>query len=230
MVVFDEGEPAKDSYRRYRIKTVQGADDFASMYEVLSRRYKRAVEDNAFPDLLMVDGGKGQLGVAMAVLKELAIDTVDIIGLAKMRTKSDAFEEEVQHSSERVFLPGRKNPIVLARNSTALFLLQRIRDEAHRFAITYHRQLRSKEQFQSALENIPGVGPVTRKALLRHFGSLKKIKAATIMELQEVPGISQKLAETIFECGQNDKPVKRQENDNSGQEKEVYRLRRIDGE
>jgi len=225
MVVFDEGEPAKDSYRRYRIKTVQGADDFASMYEVLTRRYKRAVEAKAFPDLLMVDGGKGQLGVAMAVLKELAIDTVDIIGLAKMRTKSDAFEEEVQHSSERVFLPGRKNPIVLARNSTALFLLQRIRDEAHRFAITYHRQLRSKEQFQSTLEDIPGVGPVTRKALLRHFGSLKKIKAASIMELQEVTGISQKLAETIFECGPDDEPVRRPEDGNGGQEKEVYRLR-----
>ena len=223
MVVFDEGEPVKGSYRRYRIKTVEGADDFASMYEVLTRRYKRAVEDNAFPDLLMVDGGKGQLGVAMAVLKELDIDTVDMIGLAKMHTKSDAFEEEVQHSSERVFLPGRKNPVVLARNSTALFLLQRIRDEAHRFAITYHRQLRSKDQFQSTLENIPGVGPVTRNALLRHFGSLKKIKTGSVEELQKVAGVTRKVAESVVAFYKEDKPASRKEN--GDRDRETYRLR-----
>jgi excinuclease ABC subunit C len=197
MVVFDEGEPDKNRYRRFRIKTVEGADDFAMMYEVLTRRYRRALEEHDLPDLLMVDGGKGQLGVAVVVFQELGITEVDVIGLAKMRTERDPFSEEVTHSAERVFLPGRKNPIVLLPNSTALFLLQRLRDEAHRFAIAYHRQLRAKERLGSPLDTIPGVGPSRRKALLRHFGSLKRIRAATLEELQQVTGITQVTAEAI---------------------------------
>ena len=145
----------------------------------------------------MVDGGKGQLGVAVAVFQELGITEVDVIGLAKMRTERDPFAEEVAHSAERVFLPGRKNPVVLLPNSTALFLLQRLRDEAHRFAITYHRQLRAKERLSSPLDTISGVGPSRRKALLRHFGSLKRVRAATLEELRQVSGITQTTAEAI---------------------------------
>lgn len=197
MVVFDEGEPDKNRYRRFRIKTVEGADDFAMMYEVLTRRYTRALEEHDLPDLLMVDGGKGQLGVAVAVLQELGITEVDVIGLAKMRTERDPFAEEVDHSAERVFLPGRKNPVVLLPNSTALFLLQRLRDEAHRFAISYHRQLRAKEQLGSPLDTIPGVGPSRRKALLRHFGSLTKVRMATLEELVRVTGITPATAAAI---------------------------------
>jgi len=122
---------------------------------------------------------------------------VDVIGLAKMRTERDPFAEEVAHSAERVFLPGRKNPVVLLPNSTALFLLQRLRDEAHRFAITYHRQLRAKERLSSPLDTIPGVGPSRRKALLRYFGSLKRIRSATLEELLQVSGITQTTAAAI---------------------------------
>jgi len=197
MVVFDEGEPDKNRYRRFRIKTVQGADDFGMMYEILTRRYRRALEEYDLPDLLMVDGGKGQLGVAVEVFRELNITQVDLIGLAKMRTERDPFAEEVTHSPERVFLPNRKNPIVLQSNSTALFLLQRVRDEAHRFAISYHRQLRTRERLSSPLDMISGVGPARRKILLRHFGSLRRVREASIEELTRVGGITQKTAEAI---------------------------------
>ncbi len=197
MVTFDEGEPDKSRYRRFRIKTVGGADDFAMMYEVLSRRYRRALEEKDLPDLLMVDGGKGQLGVAVAVLKELGLTEVDVISLAKMRTEREPTSEEVRHSDERVFLPGRKNPVILRQNSTALFLLQRVRDEAHRFAITYHRELRRKERLSSPLDGIPGVGKVRRRALLRYFGSLKRVRMASVEELTRVPHIAPLLAEVI---------------------------------
>ena len=197
MVVFDETVPERSRYRRFRIKTVEGADDFGMMYEVLKRRYRRALEEHDLPDLLIVDGGKGQLGVAVEVFRELNITEVDLIGLAKMRTERDPFAEEVAHSAERVFLPGRKNPVVLKPNSTALFLLQRVRDEAHRFAITYHRQLRAKERLSSPLDSVAGVGPARRKVLLRHFGSLKRIRAATVEELLQVPGMTGATAEAV---------------------------------
>ena len=197
MVTFDEGEPCTARYRRYRIRTVEGADDFASMYEVLTRRYRRALEDRDFPDLLVVDGGKGQLNVAVEVMRELEIDGVDVISLAKMHVERDARATAVRRSEERVFLPGRKNPVVLRRNSTALFLLQRVRDEAHRFAITYHRELRSRDRLRSRIEDIEGVGPGRRRALLRHFGSLKRLRAASADEIAAVPGISSRLAVEI---------------------------------
>jgi excinuclease ABC subunit C len=197
MVTFDEGEPDKNRYRRFRIRTVEGADDFRMMYEVLTRRYRRAKETGDFPDLLVVDGGIGQLNVALEVLRELEITEVDAAGLAKMRVERDARAPQIERSEERVFLPGRKNPVVLRRNSSALFLLQRVRDEAHRFAITYHRALRRKERLRSLLDGIPGIGATRRKRLLRHFGSVRRMRDATVAQLTEVSGISTALAETI---------------------------------
>ena len=197
VVTFDEGQPDKAGYRRFRVKTVSGQDDFAMMFEVLRRRFARAKREQQFPDLLVVDGGKGQLNVALAVLRELEIESVDAVGLAKMRVVRAARETEVERSDERVFLPGRVNPVVLRRNSNALFLLERLRDEAHRFAITYHRALRGKERLRSALDAIPGVGAERRGRLLRAFGSVKRMRAATVDELARVPGISAGLAATV---------------------------------
>jgi excinuclease ABC subunit C len=197
MVSFDEGMPDTTRYRRFRVKTVVGADDFAMMYEVLRRRYGRAQREGDYPDLLVVDGGKGQLNVALEVLRELEIETVDAVGLAKMRVERAPRSAAVERSEERVFLPGRKNPVVLRRNSNALFLLQRVRDEAHRFAVTYHRVLRGKAELRSVLDTIPGVGAERRRSLLRYFGSLKRVRAASVEELAGVPGISVCLAQRI---------------------------------
>jgi excinuclease ABC subunit C len=197
LVAFDDGQPDKNGYRRYRIKSVVGQDDFAMMFEVLRRRFERAKRDGQFPDLLVVDGGKGQLNVALTVMQELGIDQVDVVGLAKMRVVRAARESEIERSDERVFLPGRVNPVVLRRNANALFLLQRLRDEAHRFAITYHRALRGKERLRSVLDAIPGVGAERRGRLLRAFGSVKRMRAATVDELAAVPGISPVLAHTV---------------------------------
>jgi len=197
MVTFDEGEPDKNRYRRFRIKTVAGADDFRMMYEVLQRRFSRAKQENDFPDLLVVDGGKGQLNVAIEVLAELQITEVDVAGLAKDRVATGVASPDIEHSEERVFLPNRKNPVVLKRNSNALFLLQRVRDEAHRFAITYHRMLRSKERLRSVLDSIAGIGPTRRKRLLSHFGSLQRVRAATVEDIAAVPGFSDLLAQQV---------------------------------
>jgi len=197
MVTFDEGRADTARYRRFRIKTVSGQDDFASMFEVLTRRFRRAREKGDYPDLLVVDGGKGQLNVAVQVLREFEIDVVDVVGLAKSRVARAARDAQVERSEERVFLPGRMNPVILRRNSNALFVLQRIRDEAHRFAITYHRALRGREGLRSVLDDIPGVGAKRRKQLLKSFGSLKRVRQATIDELAAVPGIAMHLAEAI---------------------------------
>jgi len=199
MVTFDEGEPDKNRYRRFRIKTVEGADDFAMMYEVIKRRFTRAKHEQSYPDLVVVDGGKGQLNVAVAVLRELEISEVDVVGLAKMRVERDAQAAEITRSDERVFLPGRKNPVILKSNSGALFLMQRVRDEAHRFAITYHRELRGKDRLRSPLDAIAGIGLTRRKALLKKFGSLTRIGEASIEQLSEVPGITPAMAAAIKE-------------------------------
>jgi excinuclease ABC subunit C len=180
------------------VKTVQGPDDFASMYEVLSRRYTRALEEDDLPDLIMVDGGKGQLNIAQAVLWELGIEAPDLISIAKSRLKPTQGSEEKYRTDERFFIPGRKNPVILPANSAGLFLLQRVRDEAHRFAITYHKSRRAKAAVHSALDDIPGIGPKRRTALLRHFGSVNGIAAATPEAIQEASMVSRKLAEQIL--------------------------------
>ncbi|MGA9521733.1 MAG: excinuclease ABC subunit UvrC [Myxococcaceae bacterium] len=189
-VAVTDGEVDKSRYRHFRIKSLEGQDDFASMYEVISRRLRRGSKEDDLPDLLVIDGGKGQLGSAHAALKDAGLERrVDVVGLAKSR------EMDVPHpdaptvrSPERVFVLGQKDPIVLAQNSTELFVLTRMRDEAHRFAITYQQKLMRRRNFKSVLEDIPGVGEGRKKLLLRHFGSLKRIREASIEELTEVVG------------------------------------------
>ena len=213
-IVFSEGAPDKDAYRRYRIRTVTGTDDFAAMGEVLSRRFRAVVtEEDEAPDLVVLDGGLGQLAVALKVFEDLGISHVPVVALAKSRLQGDVDarrlvrleaegatrDEETgdARTAERVFLPGQKNPVLLKRNHPSLYLIQRIRDEAHRFAITYHKKLRSATTVTSALDEIPGVGPARRKALLRHFGSLTALRGATAEQIAQVRGISPTLAEAL---------------------------------
>ncbi|HEY6837609.1 MAG TPA: excinuclease ABC subunit UvrC [Geobacteraceae bacterium] len=196
-VVFRDALPAKDLYRRYRIRTVGQADDFAMMHEVLSRRFRPGEEDDR-PDLIVVDGGIGQLNILCRVLEELNVEGVAAASLAKSRVRKGMMETEVRRTDERVFLPGRKNPVVLRQNSPPLLLLARIRDEAHRFAITYHKKLRGKSALASSLDEVPGIGPRRKKALLRHFGSLKGVGKASREELVQVDGISGELADAIW--------------------------------
>jgi excinuclease ABC subunit C len=207
-VVFRDGRPDRQSYRRYRIKDVDQADDFAMMREVLARRFRARGGDDDRPDLIVVDGGIGQLNVLTGVLAELHIEGVAAAGLAKSRVTSDMRGETLARSGERVFLPGRKNPLPLKQHSAPLLLLARIRDEAHRFAVTYHQNLRSKGLLASELESVPGIGSVLKKALLRKFGSLSRLKEATREELQEVHGVSRQKAEAVWKnfhsAGQRD--------------------------
>jgi len=201
MAVLSDGEPDKAAYRHFRIRTVVGSDDYASLYEVLKRRLTRGMKEELLPDFILIDGGKGQLSVLSAVLDELALsDRIDAVGMAKSRVVSNVRGKAVERSEERFFLPGRKNPLVLRQGSPALFMLERLRDEAHRFAITYHRKLRRQSTLHSALEDIPGVGAQRRKALLRYFGSLKKVKQATLEQLKDMPGLPSTLAERIFDA------------------------------
>jgi len=185
MVVWDSGEHKKSEYRKFRIKTVEGANDFASMKEVVLRHYAVVKEDQRpLPDLILIDGGIGQLGAATDALRELGISRLEIIGMAKAKGEKE----------ERVFLPGRKNPVILRPSSPATHLLQRIRDEAHRFAITYHRKLRSKVLLSSRLDEIAGVGPAKRRDLLRYFGSVEKLAAASETDLQRIGGVGPRTA------------------------------------
>jgi excinuclease ABC subunit C len=205
MVVFLDGEPAKSEYRTFKVKTATN-DDFASMYEVLSRRFRRArsAEPNleqrgwVVPDLLVIDGGKGQLSTALAALKDAQIDTgmngLDVVGLAKERE-----DQEGEKQPDRVFLARAKDPIKLRPNSAELFVLSRIRDEAHRFAVTFHKKLRRRRTLRSALEDVPGVGQKRKKLLLTHLGSLRAIKGSTVEELARVPGMSMKAAEAVVQ-------------------------------
>ena len=195
-VAFRDGQPWKDGYRRFRVKGVVGQDDFASLYEVLRRR----LAQGDLPDLFVIDGGKGQLAAAEAALRDAAVAGVDLISLAKSRVVDgpEAAGGGVAHSPERVFLQGVKDPVVLRQNTSELFLLQRIRDEAHRFAIGYHRTLRDRRTLRSALDAVPGVGPVRRRALLRRFGSVKGVREADVDALAAVPGVTAELAERIL--------------------------------
>ena len=273
-VSMKDGEPDKANYRRYKVKGVperRGSaatraeakpqqpvtqDDFAMLYEVISRRLRRAVAEGQLPDLIVIDGGKGQLNAALAAAKDLGVPVkpapgndgapfVELVGLAKSRLldaaslgttrvvgrraqrgsaprpaqgeRPDAvpapgaalvdaveaadkgFVPELARSAERVFLPGRKDPVVLRQNSAELFLLARLRDEAHRFAITFHRKLRRERNFQSVLEEIPGVGEGRKKALLRHFGALRRVREATVEELCQVEGFGEKQARAVYD-------------------------------
>ena len=199
MVVFEQGKPKKDQYRRFKIKTVEGPNDFASLYEVLTRRFKRAKEELAsgdgegkfsrLPDLVIIDGGKGQLEWARKAMEQQGFSYIPTYGLAK--------------KEEWLFQQGQSEPIILPRSSKALYLLQRIRDEAHNFAITYHRSLRGKRNLASILDDIPGVGDKRRQNLLKHFGSFRKVQQATLEELLEAPGITKPVAENIYEYLKN---------------------------
>ncbi|HEY3196070.1 MAG TPA: excinuclease ABC subunit UvrC, partial [Candidatus Dormibacteraeota bacterium] len=197
MVVFEDGRPRNDHYRHFRIKFVPGPNDFAMLQEVLRRRLERlesaqrredtdAVGDRSFtsrPDLILIDGGKGQLSAALEVLESSGYADIPTFALAKER--------------EEIFAPGRAEPIVQEKNSPGMFLVQRIRDEAHRFAITHHRNRRSKSMVESLLDDVPGLGEVRRKTLIKHFGSLKKLRAATVEEIGVVPGIGPRTAQAI---------------------------------
>jgi excinuclease ABC subunit C len=265
-VVFTDGEPDKSGYRLFKVRGEAAGDDFASMYQVLTRRLKRGIEEASLPDLLVIDGGKGQLNVARAAMRELGLSLSDVplAGLAKSRVLEDAerfaarqgyrtdeawdapgvakeseaghvavpagpiavdgvasalpgpvepaapmsrlgrsrkkgrfVKGDIERSPERVFLPGQKNPVVLRQNTSELHLLARLRDEAHRFAITFHRKLRRERNFRSVLEEIPGVGDKRKRALLAHFGSLKRIRAATAEEVAQVEGFNRDLAERV---------------------------------
>ena len=199
LVSFVDGKPDKSGYRLFHVRGVEGADDYASMYEVLKRRFEN--REN-LPDLLIVDGGKGQLGMAVAVLRELGIGSFDVIGLAKGSApegETGGLRRRVSlKEQDHVYLAGRKDPIYLAKYPAALFFLQRIRDEAHRFAITHHRRRMEKRDVRSLLDDIPGVGPAKKKALLRHFGDIDSLRQAGPEELRKVPGITDKLSEEIL--------------------------------
>jgi len=197
IVAFDEGRPDTSRYRRYRIRSVEGTDDFASLREVLSRRFAAERRGEGLPDLLVIDGGRGQLAVAVTACAEAGIEGLDMVGLAKARTLRDARASEIERLEERVFLPGRTNPVVLPRNSNALFLLQQVRDEAHRFAVTYHKKLRDRARLRSPLDEVPGIGAKRRRALLRRFGSVTRLRGASLEEVASVPGIGSALAEVI---------------------------------
>jgi excinuclease ABC subunit C len=185
MVVFEDGRPCKGHYRRFRIRTVFQANDFAMMAEVVRRRYGGSLRDKLpLPDLILIDGGKGQLGAARAVLRELGLERIPTYGLAK------------EH--EELFAEGNPEPLRLPRDSLALKLLQQVRDEAHRFGIAYHRSLCDRKALASELEEIPGIGPRRRRALLQHFGSLKRLKEATLEELLAVPGLTRPAAEALY--------------------------------
>jgi excinuclease ABC subunit C len=193
MSVAENGRPKNSDYRRFRIKTVDHNNDFASMQEVIRRRFGHLVEqrrnpteDNekwgVIPDLVVIDGGKGQLNAALEVMRELELE-IPMVGLAKQY--------------EEVFLPGRSDPVILPRDSAGLFLLQRVRDEAHRFAITYHRASRGKGALKSSLDEIPGVGPKRKRALLQRFGNIDAIRKAPVDEIAAVPGMTRSTATAL---------------------------------
>lgn len=190
MVVWERGKLRKEEYRHYKIRTVAGADDFAMMREVVKRRYSRMVAGGVEPpDLILIDGGKGQLNAAITALEEAGIKDIGIIGLAKAK----------EEKGERIFLPDRSEAIELDMRSPATHLLQQIRDEAHRFAISYHRKLRGKEAMLSKLDNVQGIGRARKLALLKYFGSLETLKNASIDALAKAPKMTAKVAEELYQ-------------------------------
>jgi excinuclease ABC subunit C len=196
-VTFIDGKPCKEAYRRYRIKTIGQSNDFGMLAEVFSRRFKKENSKEEYPDLIIVDGGIGQLNALVNVINSLNIAGIDLAGLAKSRVERDAKGIEVIKSDERVFLPGRKNPVVLKQNSSPLLLLAKIRDEAHRFAIIYHRSLRDEKTLTSVLDGIRGIGAARRKALLQKFWSVNSLKQADIESIASIPGITAEIAREV---------------------------------
>ncbi len=212
MVTFVEGKPFRQGYRHFKIKTVDGSNDFASIYEVMMRRLKRGKEAAqggeaawALPDLIIIDGGKGQLHAAVQAMKDLKIEDVDILSLAKSRLEGEASPlektsvEERHRSEERVFLKNRKDPIFFPQNSSILFLLVKLRDEAHRFGIEFHRKQRKQRTLYSALDEIEGIGKIRRQKLLKTFGSLKRIKESDPEDISRAIGVSLELGKRIKE-------------------------------
>jgi excinuclease ABC subunit C len=206
MVVFEDGLPKRSDYRRFAIKWTAGPDDVGMMGEVIRRRFTRFLEEESeqrnlerkrkfaySPNLVVIDGGKGQLNRAVEVIDELGLSGITMVSLAKRM--------------EEVFLPGKPEPIVIPRGSESLYLLQQIRDEAHRFAVTYHRQRRAKRMTKSALDGIPGLGPVRRKKLLKAFGSVKRMREASIEELSSVSSIPKGVAENLYRSLRGEKTV-----------------------
>jgi excinuclease ABC subunit C len=198
MVTFEKGASVKSKYKRYKIKTVHQSDDYSMMYEVLTRRYTRAFKEDDFPDLAVIDGGKGQLSIAKRVFDELGIDRVDIVAIAKSKLKADANADSKQKLDERIFILGKADSIVLNQDSAEIRLLVNIRDEAHRFALAYHRKLRKQQYYESPLDKITGIGQVKKKNLLKHFGDMEKIRNATLDELGKVKGVTSKDAIAIL--------------------------------
>jgi excinuclease ABC subunit C len=232
MVRFEDGKPAKKKYRKFKIKTVFGANDYGMMYEALSRRLRRAEQDGwELPNMILIDGGKGQLNIAHQILTELGfLGQVDLASIAKgneekyfernlrrtqmrhmhqklvndmreteISTISSALpkEEEIKGDIDRIYLPGRKNPIPLSETSLELLFLMRVRDEAHRFAITYHRKLRGKKALESELDSIPGIGEKRKIMLLKHFGSVAAVREASVEELSSIPGMDKRAVEEV---------------------------------
>jgi excinuclease ABC subunit C len=189
MVVLEKGWPKPAHYRRFRIKTVAGADDYAMIQETLRRRFKRGLTGEGawgiIPDLIVVDGGRGQLNAALEVRQELKLDSIPMASLAK--------------ENEEVFIPSDAQAVHIAKDSPALHILQRARDEAHRFAVSYHRKLRRKEAITSVLDSIPGIGPKRKKALLKKFGSVQGIKEASLEQLSQTEGMTSALAQKVKE-------------------------------
>jgi len=197
IVRFVEGKPAKRGYRKYRIRTVEGPDDYGMMAEVLARRFRRGLEDGDLPDLLLVDGGKGQLNIALAAMRDLGVEGLAVAALAK---EPDRPQGSARWASERVYLPERKNPVLFSRSSGALFLLQRIRDEAHRFARAYHATLGKKQTLRSVLDEVPGIGAKRKQQIFRAFRSLKRLREATPEEVVRRAAIPRKLAEALHKA------------------------------
>ncbi|MBU4054190.1 MAG: excinuclease ABC subunit UvrC [Proteobacteria bacterium] len=197
MVVFEAAAPAKAFYRKFNIKSMEGPDDYAHMREVLQRRFSNAEGIGAFPDLVMVDGGKGQLNIAVDVIKNLGLEKdFDVIAIAKK-------DVENQETADKIFKPNRANPINFQKDQDLLLFLQRIRDEAHRFAISFHRSKRNARSLHSVLDDIHGIGKKRKAMLLRHFGSIKKIREATLEDLGSLPGMNETLASAVLKVLQS---------------------------
>lgn len=196
MVVFIDGKPARKEYRKYKVRTVQGPDDYETMREVIRRRYERVLKENLpQPDLIVVDGGKGQISSAIDILQNELGLFIPVCGLVK----------DDKHRTAQLLVGDSAEPVSLARDSQEFYLLQRIQDEVHRFAITFHREQRGKSMVTSKLDSIPGIGDKRRKLLLKHFGSLKKIKEASIEDFK-VLSIGEKLAGQILEALKDEEP------------------------